>query len=40
VKGREELYIPFIESICVDINLDKKEIVVDPPKGLLELNEI
>jgi 16S rRNA processing protein RimM len=40
VKEREEIYIPFIESICVEINLENKEIIVDPPKGLLELNEI
>jgi 16S rRNA processing protein RimM len=39
-KGIEEIYIPFSESICVEINLVNKEIIVDPPKGLLELNEI
>jgi len=39
-KEIEEIYIPFSESICVEINLENKEIVVDLPKGLLELNEI
>lgn len=39
-KETEEIYIPFTESICVEINLENKEIIVDLPKGLLELNEI
>jgi 16S rRNA processing protein RimM len=39
-KGRKEIYIPFSESICVGIDLKCKEIVVDLPKGLLELDEI
>ena len=39
-KGGSEILIPFSKSICLDIDLDKKEIVIDPPEGLLELDEI
>jgi 16S rRNA processing protein RimM len=38
-EGREK-FIPFSESICIAVNLEKKEIVIDPPDGLLDLNEI
>jgi len=34
--GREHL-IPLAESICVEIDLEKKFIRVDPPEGLLEI---
>jgi 16S rRNA processing protein RimM len=37
--GRE-IYVPFTEAICRSIDPEKKEIVIDPPDGLLELNEI
>ncbi len=41
VAGVErDLYIPFTESICVRVDPDRKEIEIDPPDGLLELNEI
>jgi len=33
--GREVL-VPFAESICVDVDIEKKRIVIDPPEGLLE----
>ena len=33
--GRDVL-IPFAEAICVEVDIDKKRIVVDPPEGLLE----
>ncbi len=37
VAGAEKEYlIPFAESICVDVDIDKKLIKVDPPEGLLE----
>lgn len=39
-KGEREVFIPFTDSICVSVNLGKKEIVIDPPDGLLDLNEI
>ncbi len=42
VIGREgkEILIPFTTAICVSVNLDKREIVLRPPEGLLDLNEI
>jgi len=40
VDGRRgEVLIPFHESICKEVSLAAKEIRVDPPAGLLELNE-
>jgi len=39
-KGKQEIYIPFTADLCVQVNVNKGEIVVDPPEGLLELNEI
>jgi 16S rRNA processing protein RimM len=35
--GRE-LLIPFANSICTKIDLANKQIVVNPPEGLLDLN--
>lgn len=32
----KELMIPFAESICIDIDVNGKRIIVDPPDGLLE----
>jgi 16S rRNA processing protein RimM len=34
-SGRDHL-IPFAEAICVEVDIDKKLIKVDPPEGLLE----
>jgi len=39
-RGEGEVYIPFTEGICVKVDTEAKEIVIDPPEGLLELNEI
>ncbi len=39
-KGKRKMFIPFTASICVKVNLEKREIVIDPPDGLLDLNEI
>jgi 16S rRNA processing protein RimM len=36
----KEILIPFHESICKEIDLAKKEIRIDPPAGLLDINEI
>lgn len=33
--GRDHL-IPFAESICIEVDVDKKLITIDPPEGLLE----
>lgn len=37
--GREIL-IPFVSSICTDVDLKEKKIVVNLPEGLFDLNEI
>lgn len=39
-KGHREILIPFTKSICIELNLKKREIMIDPPDGLLELDEI
>jgi len=31
-----EFLIPFAEAICVEVDVEKKRIVIDPPEGLLE----
>lgn len=36
-QGREIL-IPFTKAICVEIDVERRRIVIDPPEGLLELN--
>ncbi|MEP7076535.1 MAG: ribosome maturation factor RimM [Acidobacteriota bacterium] len=37
VTGPEkEFLIPFAESICLEVDIEKKRIVIDPPEGLLE----
>ncbi len=35
---RGEVLVPLAESICVEIDLEGKRIVIAPPDGLLELN--
>jgi 16S rRNA processing protein RimM len=40
VKGvRGEVLIPFAQHICVEIDVSARRITIDPPDGLLELNE-
>jgi 16S rRNA processing protein RimM len=40
VRGpRGEVLVPLAASICVAIDAPRRRIVVDPPEGLLELNE-
>jgi len=39
-RGDREVYVPFTEAICVRVDPEAKEILIDPPPGLLELNEI
>jgi 16S rRNA processing protein RimM len=36
VDGEKEYLIPFAKSICVEVDVEKKRIVIDPPDGLLE----
>lgn len=35
-----EILIPFAKSICYSIDIKEKRIEIDPPEGLLDLNEI
>jgi 16S rRNA processing protein RimM len=35
--GRDEALIPFVDEICVDVDLDARRILIDPPEGLLDL---
>lgn len=39
-KGNNEMLIPFAKPICLEVNLERKEILVDLPQGLSDLNEI
>jgi len=39
-KEKREILVPFAKDICSVVNVEKKEIIIDPPEGLLELNEI
>jgi len=39
-KGKTEVLIPFSHSVCLEIDLKLKKIKIDPPEGLLDLNEI
>ncbi len=36
-SGREHL-IPAVDDICIEISIQQKRIVVDPPEGLMELD--
>ena len=36
---RGEVLVPMVASICVTIDVEARRIVIDPPDGLLELNE-
>jgi 16S rRNA processing protein RimM len=38
--GKGEILIPLVAAICKDIDLELGRIVVDPPEGLIELNEV
>ena len=35
----DAIWIPFAKAICVEIDPARRRIVVDPPEGLLELNQ-
>ena len=37
--AKGELLIPMVEGICVSVDPAAKIIVIDPPEGLMELNE-
>ena len=37
VKGAEKEYlIPFVKAICIEVDIENKRILVDPPDGLLD----
>jgi 16S rRNA processing protein RimM len=36
VRGDKEYLIPFVNAICVDVDIENKLIRIDPPEGLLE----
>jgi len=38
--GDKERLIPFVDSICCRIQWYDRKIIIDPPEGLLNLNEI
>jgi 16S rRNA processing protein RimM len=39
VKGlNKEFLIPAVENICTQISIKKKQIIVDPPEGLMDLD--
>ena len=39
IEGRlGEIQVPLAAAICIEVNVDAKRIVIDPPEGLLELN--
>ena len=37
---RSEVLVPMAEHICVEIDIGARRIRIDPPEGLLELNEV
>jgi 16S rRNA processing protein RimM len=39
-RGGREILIPFTKSICLDVDTSARQIRVDLPDGLLDLNEI
>ncbi len=39
-RGDREVYVPFTEGILVKVDREAGVVVIDPPDGLLELNEV
>ncbi len=39
-QGEKEVLIPFEEAICSSVDVVKKIIIIEPPEGLLNLNEV
>ncbi|MFW6160788.1 MAG: ribosome maturation factor RimM [Acidobacteriota bacterium] len=41
VQGeKKEVLIPFHRDVCLEVNLAHRKIVIDPPPGLLDIDEI
>jgi len=36
IEGERDYLVPFAESICTEVDIENKRIVIDPPEGLLE----
>ncbi len=36
IDGEREYLVPFAESICIEVDIENKRIVIDPPDGLLD----
>jgi 16S rRNA processing protein RimM len=36
IEGEKEYLVPFAESICSEVDIENKRIVIDPPEGLLD----
>jgi 16S rRNA processing protein RimM len=36
--GRAEIQVPLVEAICIEIDVEGRRIVIDPPDGLLDVN--
>ena len=36
IDGEREYLVPFAESICTEVDIENKRIVIDPPEGLLD----
>lgn len=36
INGEREYLVPFATSICTEVDIENKMIVIDPPEGLLE----
>ncbi|RZP29288.1 16S rRNA processing protein RimM [bacterium] len=39
VKGGKVYDVPLVDAVCVSIDIDSRHICIDPPVGLLDLNE-
>lgn len=39
-SGGKKVEIPLVEAICREIDPQARKIIIDPPEGLLELNEV
>lgn len=37
-KTKQLVWIPFVDAIVPDVDLERKEMYITPPKGLLEVN--
>jgi 16S rRNA processing protein RimM len=37
-SGRGEIQVPLVHAICVEIDVARKRIAIDPPDGLLDVN--